>query len=79
MDLREQIKNLRERVGSSIIGQKDVITRILIALFTDGNALLEGMPGLAKTSVSNELRSFFEKYNNDRPISAEAVLSLKKS
>lgn len=40
---------------ASIIGQQDVITKILIGLLTDGNVLLEGLPGLAKTRAVKSL------------------------
>jgi len=49
------IKELKSRVQSSIIGQEDVITKILIGLLTDGNVLLEGLPGLAKTRAVKSL------------------------
>ncbi len=49
------IKELRTRIESSIIGQKDVVTKILIGLLTDGNVLLEGLPGLAKTRAVKSL------------------------
>ncbi|MEM6887416.1 MAG: MoxR family ATPase [Pseudomonadota bacterium] len=43
------INTLRERMGASIIGQRDVIDRLLIGLLANGNLLIEGLPGLAKT------------------------------
>lgn len=43
------IKNIRTRVGSVVVGQDTVVERILIALFTGGHLLLQGVPGLAKT------------------------------
>ena len=38
-----------KEVEKAVIGQKDVIEQILVAILCDGNALLEGYPGLAKT------------------------------
>jgi len=55
MAVLEQIKDLKNRIQSSIIGQEDVITKILIGLLTDGNVLLEGLPGLAKTRAVKSL------------------------
>ena len=49
------IKELKSRVQASIIGQEEVITKILIGLLTDGNVLLEGLPGLAKTRAVKSL------------------------
>lgn len=51
----DQVKELRTRMEASIIGQQDVITKILIGLLTDGNILLEGLPGLAKTRAVRSL------------------------
>ncbi len=39
----------REEIGKVIVGQSDMIDRLLIALLADGHILLEGLPGLAKT------------------------------
>ena len=44
-----QIEDLKTRMGQSIIGQKDVIERLVIGLLANGNLLIEGLPGLAKT------------------------------
>ncbi|NCD71246.1 AAA family ATPase [Mucilaginibacter agri] len=51
----EQILKLKGQIAESIIGQEDVITKILIGLLTDGNVLLEGLPGLAKTRAVKSL------------------------
>lgn len=55
-DLNRPIRELRSRldplfleIGKVIIGQKELIDRLLIGLLTGGHLLLEGMPGLAKT------------------------------
>jgi hypothetical protein len=41
----------KERMGRSIIGQEQVVERLLLTLLCNGNLLLEGLPGLAKTRV----------------------------
>ncbi len=55
----DQIKELGERINQSIIGQEKVVEKILVVFLADGNLLLEGLPGLAKTraikSLSKEL------------------------
>jgi len=51
----DDIKKLKASIGESIIGQDDVITKILIGLLMDGNLLLEGLPGLAKTRAVKSL------------------------
>jgi MoxR-like ATPase len=55
-----QIKALKSQVSASVIGQDDVVTRIIIGLLTDGNVLLEGLPGLAKTRAVKSLAANLE-------------------
>ena len=47
--------DLRARMGQAIIGQERVIERLLIALLADGNVLVEGLPGVAKTRAVKAL------------------------
>src|SRR5688500_4796776 len=44
---------VRQRVAQVVVGQDTVVERLLIALFTGGHLLLQGMPGLAKTLLVN--------------------------
>ncbi|MCC6489078.1 MAG: MoxR family ATPase [Candidatus Hydrogenedentes bacterium] len=53
--LKSVLTKTREEVGKVIIGQKDVIDRCLIAIFTNNHALLEGVPGVAKTLLVRTL------------------------
>jgi len=53
--VREQIDALRTRMGEAIIGQRDVVERLLIGLLANGNLLVEGLPGLAKTRAIKAL------------------------
>jgi len=46
---------IRERIARVVVGQETVVERMLIALFTGGHLLLQGMPGLAKTLLVNAL------------------------
>src|SRR5215203_2937993 len=43
------IRAVRERIAAVVVGQDVVVERLLIALFTGGHLLLQGVPGLAKT------------------------------
>ena len=45
----EKFSMAREEIGRVIVGQKEMVDRLLIALLADGHILLEGLPGLAKT------------------------------
>ncbi|HSG70871.1 MAG TPA: MoxR family ATPase [Planctomycetaceae bacterium] len=48
-------QKIREQMGKVIVGQSDVIDQLLIALFSRGHCLLEGVPGLAKTLMISTL------------------------
>lgn len=45
----QPLSNLVKSIQKKIIGQHQIIEQMLVCLLTDGHALLEGMPGLAKT------------------------------
>ena len=46
---QQEILNLKQALGARIIGQQNLIERLLIAILADGHLLVEGAPGLAKT------------------------------
>jgi MoxR-like ATPase len=56
----EQIAELRRRMGESIIGQETVVERLIIGLLANGNLLVEGLPGLAKTRAIKALAKNLE-------------------
>ncbi len=43
------IKALRSEIGQVIVGQEQLVDRLLVGLLANGHVLLEGVPGLAKT------------------------------
>jgi MoxR-like ATPase len=51
--LHPLVQNVRQRVAKVVVGQEQVVERILIALLTGGHLLLQGVPGLAKTLLVN--------------------------
>lgn len=55
MNTLESIKDLKERMSRAIIGQTHIIERLLIGLLANGNLLVEGLPGLAKTRAVKSL------------------------
>ncbi len=59
-EAREKILELKARMGRSIIGQDEVVERILLGLLANGNLLIEGLPGLAKTRAIKSLASNLE-------------------
>ena len=60
MTARDQVSELKSRMGQSIIGQESVIDRLLIGLLANGNLLVEGLPGLAKTRAIKALAKNLE-------------------
>ncbi|MDH7799859.1 MULTISPECIES: MoxR family ATPase [unclassified Beijerinckia] len=62
---RAAIADLQKRINQDIIGQERVVERLVVALLANGNVLLEGLPGLAKTraikSLSKNLESDFSR------------------
>ena len=48
-------RNLRQHLQARIIGQAHLVESLLIALLADGHLLVEGAPGLAKTTAIKEL------------------------
>ncbi|MQY63745.1 MAG: AAA domain-containing protein [Calditrichaeota bacterium] len=61
----EYINSLREEIGRVIVGQHDLIQKLLIAMLSKGHVLLEGVPGLAKTltvsTLSNLVQTKFQR------------------
>lgn len=55
MTPQEAIQELKTRMAESIIGQEDLVERLILVLLADGNMLLEGLPGLAKTRAIKTL------------------------
>ncbi len=53
----DQITELQARMGQAIIGQTQVIERLVIGLLANGNLLIEGLPGLAKTRAVKAMAS----------------------
>src|SRR5208283_2628158 len=48
---------LRQEIGRVLVGQKNLVDRLLVGLVTNGHILLEGVPGLAKTLALKTLAS----------------------
>jgi MoxR-like ATPase len=53
--LKASCSSVREELSKVIVGQKDVVEQLLIAIFAQGHCLLEGVPGLAKTLMVSTL------------------------
>jgi MoxR-like ATPase len=58
--LVEQFQKLKQELSAQILGQETFVERLLIALLADGHLLVEGAPGLAKTTAIKELAKRIE-------------------
>jgi MoxR-like ATPase len=58
--LHDAFRTLRDGLSAEIVGQAGLIERLLIALLADGHLLVEGAPGLAKTSAIRALAARLE-------------------
>lgn len=47
--LKEKTQEIRKSIGKVIVGQEDVVEKLIIAILCNGHSLLVGVPGLAKT------------------------------
>ena len=61
-EFKRDYTKLEAEIGKVIVGQREVIREVLVTLFADGHALLEGVPGLAKTLL---IRSLSQSVNLD--------------
>jgi len=55
-----KLDGLKSEIGKVIVGQEEVIDQLLIAFLAGGHALLEGVPGLAKTLMIKSLSEAME-------------------
>ncbi len=53
--MNQKIQQLKEELKKSVIGQESMIEGLIIGLLSDGHILIEGVPGLAKTTTINAL------------------------
>jgi len=64
-ELRQKVLDLKEHLQNVIVGQDDLIKKMLITLLASGHALLEGAPGLAKTkaikTLANSINADFNR------------------
>ena len=53
--LKEVTEKLEKEIGKVIVGQQAVVRLVVISIFSNGHALLVGVPGLAKTLLVNSI------------------------
>jgi MoxR-like ATPase len=54
-EFRQRALTIEQEIGQVIVGQRDLIRQAVVTLLAGGNALLEGVPGLAKTTLVRTL------------------------
>lgn len=52
MEGKEFIERLKKEVNKAVVGKEDVIELLAIALLSEGHVLIEGIPGVAKTTIA---------------------------
>jgi MoxR-like ATPase len=60
LSARDEVLKLQERIGKTIIGQQTMVERLILGLLANGNLLVEGLPGLAKTRAIKKLSTFLD-------------------
>ena len=58
--LGEAHQRVKQELGKVIVGQEKIIDQLLIAIFSQGHCMLEGVPGLAKTLMVSTLANCFD-------------------
>ena len=62
--LKGKYQELKKEISRTIVGQEDVIDKVLISIFSNGHCLLIGVPGLAKTLLVTAISETLDlKYN----------------
>jgi MoxR-like ATPase len=78
MSVRDKILELKARMGKEIVGQDKILETILIGVLSNGNLLVEGLPGLAKTraikALSNNIEGDFARIQFTPDISAPDII-----
>ncbi len=54
-DAAQPLRQVEAEISKVLVGQRELVRRLLIGLLTDSHLLLEGLPGLAKTTVVKTL------------------------
>ena len=60
MTSHESIQILQKKMNQAIIGQENIVERLIIGLLANGNLLVEGLPGLAKTRAVRAMADAIE-------------------
>ncbi len=82
MTPRESIKILLDSMNEAIIGQEHIVNRFVMGLLADGNILVEGLPGLAKTravhSMADAIDAIFSRIQFTPDLSPADVMGSER-
>ena len=53
--MQEKLQEVKNELSKVIVGHEDILESLLLALLCEGHVLIEGVPGLAKTTIINSL------------------------
>lgn len=56
---QQKMIECEQEIGKGIIGQKEIVRQVMLAMLAGGNVLLEGMPGLGKTMLVRTISEVF--------------------
>ncbi|HAW52298.1 MAG TPA: AAA family ATPase, partial [Flavobacteriales bacterium] len=56
----KDFSTLKNEIGRVIVGQDEIIEKVLISIFSRGHCLLVGVPGLAKTLLVNTISQILQ-------------------
>jgi MoxR-like ATPase len=56
----DSVLDLQKQISQTVLGQEAMVERLIIGLLANGNLLVEGLPGLAKTRAIKKLSSFLD-------------------
>ena len=59
-ELQQNVYLIKRELGKVIVGQKDMIDLLIVAILADGHALIEGVPGVAKTLAAKLIAKTIE-------------------
>lgn len=57
---QKKLSSLKTVISDNLIGQKDLVEAMLVCLLSNGHLLIEGMPGLAKTTAAKSISQGIE-------------------
>lgn len=78
MSVRPDITDLQNRMAKEIVGQEKIIEALVVGILSNGNLLVEGLPGLAKTraikALSNNIEGDFARIQFTPDIQASDII-----